>query len=121
MQKKPTRKSIYEPFRNACKEKNTTLTNVLNEVGRSDGNTGSWKNGTYPKLDIVMDIAEYLNISLDELVYGIEECKAVLLDDNQREWLSIIKRIPDNKQALCKDFIKTHALPDKYEDKEKVS
>lgn len=118
MQRKAKRKPIYDLFRHACAEKGTNITTVLNACGRSDGSTGSWKAGSFPKLDIVMDIAEYLGISLDELCYGLDNSRSVILDDNEREWLSIVRRIPADRQQMCKDFILTHAsIPEKYEEK----
>ena len=114
---------VYTQFKKACRERGTTISTVLKACGRSDGNTGAWKKGTYPRLDIAMDIAEYLGMSLDELCYS-DSSHTVILDDNQREWLSIIKRIPEDKQQLCKDFIQTHAAaPVKYDPElgEKIS
>lgn len=118
MRRKSKREPIYEQLRNACKSKGTTLSRTLNECGWSDGNTGAWKVSSYPRLDIMMDISEHLNMSLDELCYGIDKARAVVIDDNEREWLSIIRRIPEDKQKMCRDFIETHAVePEKTTEK----
>lgn len=116
------RESLYENFRHACSLKGTNVSTVLRECGRSTGNTGAWKVGAFPRLDVAMDIADYLGVSLDELCYGVEGSKAVIIDDSQREWLEIALRIPKDKQQMCKDFLKTHAvIPEKYEDRKKTS
>ena len=112
--RKIKRNGIYSYFKDACSKKGTSITHVLNECGRSNGNTGSWKEGSFPRLDVAMDIADYLGITLDELCYG-KNAKALYPNPNQREWLDIISRIPDDKQQMCKDFISTHAaVPEKY-------
>ena len=116
------RASIYNLLHEACREHGTTLSGVLLASGRSDGNMGTWKNGGFPRVDTALDIAEHLGITLDELCYGRMSAKAVTLDNNEREWLEIIKHIPTERQEICKEFLKTHAtLPEKYADKKKVS
>ncbi len=70
---------FYDNFKAACARKGTTITAVLAEIGRASGDAGGWKMGKYPRLDIVTEIADYLNISLDELVYGLRELRASLL------------------------------------------
>ena len=58
---------FYDNFKAACERKGTTITAVLADIGRASGNTGGWKMGKFPRLDIVMEIAEHLQISIDEL------------------------------------------------------
>lgn len=113
--------NIYENFRAACKRNGTTLTEVLNATGHSSGSTGAWKQGRPPKLDVVLEIADYLHISLDELVYGKEAAdemireKSLSLSAEQKEWLDVLSHIPDDKKSICLDFLKTHMVaPDKY-------
>ena len=161
MEKKDGKKSFYGSLQIACKSRGTNISRVLTECGRTNGNIGTWKRGGLPNFEIVIEIAEHLGISLDELCYGpgyapegnltdaeknwislfkripverrqvcedflrthiTEYSKKELYDESQREWLNIISHIPEDRQQLCKDFIKTHAvIPDKYDDKEKVS
>lgn len=109
---------IYEQFRDACANRETTLTQVLIALGKATGSTGSWKAGKFPQLDTAMEIAEYLHISLDELCYGKEKMKAAVLSESDREWLCILSRIPADKRQMCKDFLSTHMVaPEKYVDK----
>lgn len=109
------RDSLHGLLNQACKNKGTNLTHIMEECGRSTSLPTGWKKG-FPRLDVAMDIAEYLGISMDELCYGIGNSKTVMITKNQAEWLEIISRIPEERQQLCKDFLKTHAIiPDKYE------
>lgn len=68
--------------------------------------TGRWKAGGDPSLTIVCEIADKLNMSLDELVLGKQAIE--FLSDSDREWLDIISGIPKDKQQVCKDFLRTH-------------
>ena len=103
----------YDNFKTACKNHGTSLTVVLKGIGRSTGLTGKWKDGSDPSLAIVCEMAEYMGISLDELVMG--RITAESLPASDMEWLEIIHRIPKDKQQMCKDFLKTHmAVPEKY-------
>ena len=33
---------LYDRFREACEKRGTTITQVLRDIGRAEGNTGSW-------------------------------------------------------------------------------
>ena len=61
---------FYDNLRAVCAEKGTTVTTVLKELHMSTGSTGKWKEGSIPKIDTVMQLAEHLDVSLDYLVYG---------------------------------------------------
>ena len=106
---------FYDNFNALCKAKGTTLTGVLKALGKSTGSTGSWREGKYPKLDTVMEMADYLGVSLDELVYG--KTHSIELSESEQEWLDIVAHIPEDKQKMCKDFLRTHmVVPEKYKD-----
>jgi len=109
---------FYDNFNNICKAKGTTLTGVLKALGKSTGSTGTWREGKYPKLDTVMEMAEYLGVSLDELVYGNAHSNE--LSESDQEWLDIVAHIPEEKQQMCKDFLRTHmVIPEKYEERKR--
>lgn len=108
---------FYDNFTRACRAKGTTITTVLKAIGKSSGNTGNWSAGGFPRLDIVMEMAKYLDISLDELVYG-HISSLNNLSDSEKEWLDIISRIPEDKQMLCKDILLSHLVaPENYDKK----
>lgn len=105
---------FYDNIKKVCEQKGTSISAVLAAIGRATGNTGNWKIGKYPRVDIIMEMAEYLGVSTDLLLYGTEK------DANQvdLEWVEIIKHIPEDRQKMCKDFLRTHmVLPDKHADK----
>ena len=109
---------FYDNFNEVCRQKGTTITGVLKALGKSTGSTVTWREGKFPKLDTVMEMAEFLGVSLDELVYGKTQFNA--LSDSEREWLDIIAHIPEEKQKMCKDFLRTHmVVPEKYADRKR--
>lgn len=102
---------FYERLKKVCEEKNTSVTQVLRDIGRAEGNTGNWKRGRSPALEIVMEIAEDLGIGLDELVYGKKMVPTRdKLTDSELEILAIFQKIPEDKQDICKAFLKTHMV-----------
>ena len=115
---------LYDRFREACEKRGTTITQVLRDIGRAEGNTGSWKAGKSPKLDIVMEMAEHLNMTLDDFVYGDNppiakpSTQNSELSDMEQELLEVFSHIPADRQQLCLDFLRTHMVqPEKYADK----
>lgn len=119
---------FYDNFKDACERKGTNISTVLSEIGRASGNTGSWKIGKYPRMDIVMEMAEHLHISVDELIYGQGQAPYAKPETHNSEfgnidpeWLEIISHIPSDRQQMCKDFLRTHmVLPEKYADEKKA-
>ena len=89
---------FYDNLRAVCAEKGTTVTTVLKELHMSTGSTGKWKEGSIPKIDTVMQLAEHLDVSLDYLVYGRKLYTEVSCLDP--EWIDIITHIPDDKQKM---------------------
>lgn len=62
--------TFYERLRAICKEKGTTVTNMLTKLGIATGSTGNWKRGSLPNGDVLIKIADYLNISVDYILFG---------------------------------------------------
>lgn len=119
--------TFYDNMRACCIRHGTTITKVLEAVGRSTSATGTWKQGRSPRLDTVEDMADYLGVSIEELIYGEEKAKDIALrtlrsgsqfTDEQIEWLYVLSRIPSEKRPVCLDFLKTHMVePEKSEGK----
>lgn len=99
---------FYDNVRKICKEKGTSISVVLTALGRSTGATSSWKAGRMPKLDILMEMADYLNVSLDYLVYGKQSGLSNELNDDELELLDIYRKIPERSHPMCKAFLETH-------------
>lgn len=73
-----------------------------------------------PSADLIVPLARFFRVSTDFILTG-EEAKHDILSIEDQEWLDIIHRIPEDRQSMCKDFLKTHmAIPDRYLDKKSV-
>ena len=63
---------FYEQLKKACKEKGTSVTATLKKIGVGTANGTYWKNGSVPSSDIVIQLAEFLDVSTDYLLIGKE-------------------------------------------------
>lgn len=99
---------FYDNIYKICTEKGTTPTTVLKELGFSSGNVSKWKNGSVPNVDMCLAISRKLGVSLDYLVTLENPIFCSKNDPAMQEWLDIISHIPEDKQQICKDFLRTH-------------
>ena len=75
---------------------------MLSELGLSTGCTGNWKKGQLPKGDILAKIADYLNTSIDYIVFGEYRTG---LSDEEKELVDLFKSVPDKaKYKILCDF-----------------
>lgn len=110
---------FYENLKKICASRNTTPTTVLKALGLSSGNTGRWKAGALPNVDIAYRIAQYLGVSIECLITGKEMTAADAPIDP--EWVEIITHIPGDHQDMCKDFLRTHmVILEKYADRKRA-
>lgn len=111
---------FYDNIYKICNDKGTTPTTVLKELGFSSGNVSKRKNGSVPNIEMCLAIARKLNVSLDYLITLDGPASDSALSDSDREWLDIIAHIPEEKQKMCKDFLRTHmVVPEKYADRKR--
>ncbi|MBQ3691812.1 MAG: helix-turn-helix domain-containing protein [Clostridia bacterium] len=93
---------FYERLKSLCKERNTTVTNMLSELGLSTGSTGNWKKGQIPKGDILAKIADYLDTSIDYIVFGEYRDN---LTDEEKKLVEVYNTAPERaKYKLICDF-----------------
>lgn len=90
---------FYEQLKQACKEKHTSITATLKQIGIGTANGTYWKNGSVPSSDIVVQLSEFLNVSTDYLLKGKEKSSpTVQLTADERELLDNFKKLSyDNK------------------------
>lgn len=62
---------FYERLKAACKNANTTVTATLKAIGIGTANGTYWKNGSIPSSDIIVKLAEFLDVSTDYLLLGV--------------------------------------------------
>ena len=59
---------FYDQLEKICREKGVSITPMVVELGLSKGNIRNWKNGTLPKYETRLKIAEYLKIPIEKLM-----------------------------------------------------
>ena len=109
---------FYNSLKRVCKAKGTALTVVMRKLNLNEDYISQWKSGISPRLDIVCKIACYLDVSIDYLVMGHAADSTLDTIALDPEWIEIITHIPEERQQMCKDFMRTHmVIPQKYSDK----
>ena len=63
---------FYNQLDALCKEKKTSEYDVLHAMNLSRGNIRRWKDGVNPKYETKLKIANYLKISVEQLMSGTE-------------------------------------------------
>lgn len=71
---------FYERLKLICDNKNLTPTKVVKDLGLSSSKVTAWKNGSNPKADIILKIADYLDCSVDYLL-GREDKKSLTVSN----------------------------------------
>lgn len=59
---------FYETLKEICVKKKTTPSAVCVALGMSKSNVTEWKKGRSPKLDVVVKIANHLNVNAARLI-----------------------------------------------------
>lgn len=84
---------FYDRLKEACKTANTTVTAVLKAIGIGTANGTYWKNGSVPSSDIVIKLAEFLNVSTDYLLTG--QSPSSSFSDTEKELISLFKSLSE--------------------------
>lgn len=93
---------FYERLQQLCKKQGTSVSSMLKTLGLSTGSTGNWKKGQLPKGDVLAKIADYLNTSIDYIVFG--EFRTDLKED-ELNLIKIYQKTPERaKYKVTCDF-----------------
>lgn len=84
---------FYQRLHEICKQKGTTVTRMVKEIGLSSANLSNWKNGRLPKTEIAFKIAEYLEVSIYDLMG--EQAPRPMFAIDKRKIDEAIERIVD--------------------------
>lgn len=82
---------FYERLKAACKNANTTVTATLKAIGIGTANGTYWKNGSVPSSDIIVKLAEFLNVSTDYLLLGTKPSDKV--SEEQKTILTVFESL----------------------------
>lgn len=90
---------FYDQLKQACKENGTSITAVLKKIGVGTANGTYWKNGSIPSSDIVVQLSEFLNVSTDYLLKGIDSSmQQQRLSEIEQELINIFKQLSQNNK-----------------------
>ena len=60
--------AFYTTLKEVCANKHTSPTKVCVDLKMSKSNVTNWKDGKYPRLDTVIEIANHLHINPAKLI-----------------------------------------------------
>lgn len=64
---------FWDNFVSLCTQRGTSPNAVAAELKKSSGSVTAWKNGAVPRETTLKKIADYFEISIDELLYDQKE------------------------------------------------
>ena len=97
---------FWDTFFDECNKKGTTPNAVCKAIGLSNATATGWKNGTQPKADILVKIAEYLDVSVDHLL-GVKNEKPlepIALRASVSEWTELLNSLSDENLIKLRDY-----------------
>ena len=95
---------FYTQLQKACKNKGTSITATLKAIGIGTANGTYWKNGSVPASDIVVKLAEFLDVTTDYLLIGESSssapAKPAIQHTNaiEAEMLRLFRLLPESEQ-----------------------
>lgn len=112
---------FYERLDCICKKKGTTVTGVAKELKISTSNVTNWKSGTIPKGEVVIRLAELLDVSCDYLLLGKEstpkataiEMPKQQLTESEEDMLKVFRKLTTHQQ--CKLIVRAEDMIEENE------
>lgn len=80
-----------------CKKRGVPITTLERDLKLAKGYLGKFRNGTIPR-EVLSDIAEYLHIPLDTLLYPVAEQDTASVDE--RETIALLRQRPDLQRLI---------------------
>ena len=85
---------FWDNFSFYCTKNGTSPNAVAKKLGFSSGSVTAWKNGTNPRPSAVLKIAEYFNVSVDELLFNqIEKAAPITGSDLSEKELEFLRKV----------------------------
>lgn len=103
---------FYDNVLKLCEARGVKITNVITELGFSQGNLSNWKNGRIPRADSIRKLADYFGVPVDALIYGDSAAsnptQAIIagVSDSKREMIELILSLPDDKVKILHQITK---------------
>lgn len=85
--------TMLERMENLADQEGIKLKQLAVKLGLSNSSFSDWKRGkASPSLNAVIKIAEYFDVSIDYLVYGVEFSSKAKLEFSSREDRDLLKK-----------------------------
>ena len=94
---------FYDNFEKACNLKGEKPNPVAIKCGGTKGSASSWKKGSSPNSDIVVKIAEHLNVSTDYLLLG----KEPFIPTEYKKLISSYQKLSPENQKMALSLLNT--------------
>ena len=94
---------FYDNFEKACNLKGEKPNPVAIKCGGTKGSASSWKKGSSPNSDIVVKIAEHLNVSTDYLLLG----KEPTIPTEYKKLISSYQKLSPENQKMALSLLNT--------------
>ena len=92
--------SLVERIKQKKKKKELTIKAIEQNAGFGNGTIRRWDNSP-PSADKLLKIAHMLNTTCEYLLTG-KSCVSDVLSSDDREWLLLIHKLPENAQLEFK-------------------
>ena len=98
---------FIERLEATLKERNLTLNKLSKALSFSQASASRWKHGSYPSVDILAEICEYLDVSADYLLELDIEPPADRMDrltEQEQRFLENYRRLDERAQEFIFDM-----------------
>lgn len=97
--------SFWDNFLSLCNQNSTSPNAVCSKLNFSTATATHWKNGSIPKGDALIKIANYFNVSVDYLLGRVDKPNITLLEKEERQLLDNFSSLsPEDKELVLKTF-----------------
>lgn len=103
---------FYDNLKSMCSQRGVKVTNVINELGISQGSMSHWKSGGVPNAKTLKMFSDYFGVPVDALIYGdgaaSNPAPAIIagVSDTKRELIELILSLPDDKVKILHQITK---------------
>ena len=99
---------FYDYLKQACKDNNISVTATLKKIGIGTANGTYWKNGSVPASDIVVKLAEFLDVTTDYLLLGKEKSSPTeQLTADEQKLLTYYKDLTKREKRIILETAET--------------
>lgn len=111
---------FIERLEEELKKRNLTLNKLSKELNFSQAATSRWKHGSYPSVDVLAEICDYLNVSSDYLLGRDEKSipnRTDKLAEQEQELLENYRALDERAQEFLFEMAAREAEKIKMQEK----